>query len=139
MATDFGRDTSCTQAGLRTGRYATGAQLVAENLFRRYTTPRGSLRGSEEEENYGIDLAERIGQDASSSDAAALQSELRAEGMKDPRIYALAIDVEEIDLDGGAVGYDITVVGDTKDGPFELTIKATSVTVELLGIKTGED
>ncbi len=57
---DFGREISCTDS-LKTGRFSTGARLVAEAAYRRLTTPRGTLRGGEEEANYGIDLTEMCG------------------------------------------------------------------------------
>jgi len=134
MTANFGRDTSCTSS-LKTGRFVTGARLVAEAAYRRLTTPRGMLRGAEEEANYGIDLAELIGNVNPKAAAAALPERIRAELSKDERIDSVAVDVL-ISVVGPATTFVITVTCGTAAGPFELQLEASDVTVELLGIKT---
>jgi hypothetical protein len=129
----LGRDTSCTDS-LRTGRFVTGAQLVAESDYRRLTTPRGMLRGGEEDQNFGLDLTERIGTSSTNADAISLPGEIRAELMKDDRHESVAVTVTQT-KEGPAIGFVITVEGQTADGPYTLTLLATEVTVELLGIK----
>lgn len=131
---DFGRDTSCTTE-LRTGRFATGARLVAESDFRRLTTPRGMLRGGEEEANFGLDLTELVGSVATKGDAAALPGRIQSELMKDERHESVAVTILET-VEGPAVFWDIRVEAVTAAGPFTLTLKASAVTVELLGINT---
>ncbi len=133
--TDLGRDTICTTS-LRTGRFATGARLVAEADFRRLTTPRGMLRGGEEEQNYGLDLTERIGSVATKADAAALGGQIRSELMKDDRHDEVTVTVVR-SISGPAESWNITVEAKTGAGPFTLVLLASAVTVELLGITTG--
>ncbi len=131
-ASDFGRDTSCT-TGLRTGRYVTGARLVAEAAFRRLTTPRGMLRGGAEEADYGLDLLGLIGSVASKGDAAALEGRIQSELSKDPRIETVTATVLET-REGPGLRFQITVEATTTEGPFTLVLAASDVTVEVLSL-----
>ncbi len=133
MSTDFGRDISCTDT-LRTGRFVTGTRLVGEACYRRLTTPRGSLRGGEEEANYGLDLSELVGSVSTKSDLAALPGRIRTELLKDERIEAVNASV--LATGGKLATFDVTIECQTSAGPFTLTLLASGVTVELLGIKT---
>lgn len=134
--TDFGRDTSCTTS-LRTGRFVTGARLVAEADFRRLTTPRGTLRGSEEESNYGFDLMGFIGTTTGKTTAASLPGKIRSELAKDERHLSINVQVLEATDSAGLTSFDITIDAKTAAGPFTLTLRASAVTVELLGITVG--
>jgi len=131
--TEFGRDTSCTTE-LRSGRFATGPRLVAEAAYRRLSTPRGMLRGGEEEAEYGLDLMDMIGNVVTKSDAAALGGRIRSELTKDERIQTADVVVERITA-GPSTSYQITIIGKTSEGPFDLQLAASDVTIELLGIK----
>lgn len=134
-SSSFGKDISCT-SGLRTGRFAMGARLVAEALYRRLITPRGMLRGGEDEANYGLDICGLIGSSTSASDEAALPGRIRVELMKDERVESVEVSVVS-SVSGPTTSYTITVEAQTAEGPFMLTVAASSVTVELLGIKEG--
>ena len=133
MAVDYGKDTSCTTA-IRSGRFATGSRLVAEAAYRRLTTPRGMLRGGEEEADYGLDLTELIGSAATKSDAAALGGRIRSELSKDERIIGVTVDVVATTV-GPVTTFLIDVSAQTTSGPFVLNIGINEETVELLGIK----
>ncbi len=132
MTTDFGREMSCTDT-LKTGRFVTGPRLVAEADFRRLTTPRGMLRGGEEEQNYGLDLTAMVGGSGSEATAAALPGQITSELMKDERHESVDVTVVRT-VDGAAVTFDVTIEGQTSEGPFTLKLRASDVTVELLGI-----
>lgn len=132
MTTDLGRDISCTTS-LRSGRFVTGARLVAEAAFRRLTTPRGMLIGDEEEANYGLDLTELIGATSTKAAAAALEGKIFAELTKDERITDCEVEVTRT-VDGPATALEIAVTGLTDAGPFTLKLLASEVTIELLGI-----
>lgn len=132
MSTDFGKDTSCTN-GLRTGQYSSGLRLRGEALYRRFRTPRGSLRGGEEEQNYGLDLLELIGSVSTANDIAALQGKIQAEALKDPTIQTVAVSVLS-NTDGPSTTYTINISADTDQGPFDLVISASAASVELLQI-----
>ena len=133
MSTSFGRDTSCTNS-MRTGRFASGLRLVAEAAYRRLITPRGMLRGGDEEANYGFNLAELIGSTTSAADAAALPGRIAAELLKDERLESVDAVVTPM-KSGPVTTFQIAVSARTAEGPFVLTINASSVTVELIGIK----
>ena len=133
--TNFGRDLSC-MTGLRTGRFATGARLVGEAAFRRLTTPRGALRGGEEEQNYGLDLTELIGSTSPKATAASLPGRIRAELLKDERIEEVSAEVTDVS-DGVSTRFDIVIEALTSEGPFELQLLVDGVTVELLGFTEG--
>ena len=130
---DFGRDISCVTE-LRTGRFASGSRLVAESVYRRLTTPRGMLRGGEEEANYGLDLTELIGSVSNKSDAAALPGRIESELRKDERIDSVTVTVVET-TQGVAKSFEVFIEAETGEGPFDLQLQVSEVTVDLLGIK----
>lgn len=133
MATDFGKDVSCTTE-LHTGRYASGSRVVAEAAYRRLTTPRGMLRGGEDEANYGLDLTELIGSASTKADAAALPSRVKAELLKDERIISANVVVTPT-REGATTTYLIAITAETTAGPFTLGVGVADVTVQLLGIE----
>lgn len=120
MAVNFGRDTSCTTE-LRSGRYATGVRLVAEAAFRRLTTPRGTLRGGEDEAGYGIDLLGMVGTVSTKKDAAALPGRIEAELRKDERIESVVVTVLETTV-ASLSSFQIDIEAVTEGGPFTLQI-----------------
>jgi hypothetical protein len=131
--TYFGRETSCTTE-LRTGRFVTGPRLVAEACYRRLTTPRGMLRGGEEEASYGINLMDLVGSTQSKAEAAALPGRIRTELEKDERIESVTVSILETRSASGDIALSISIEAVTGVGPFTLTLLASDVTVELLGI-----
>lgn len=133
MAVDFGRDVSCGPGGLRSGRLVSGTLLVAEAAYRRLITPRGSLRGGKDEDEYGEDLTAFVGNVGSTAAAAALPGIIRIELLKDERILAVDASVVVTTTTAGAVAYDVSISCDTAAGPFTLRLAVSDVTVELLG------
>ncbi len=131
MATEFGKDTSCTDE-LRTGRYVTGLRLVAEACYRRLTTPRGTLRGGEDEQNYGLDLAQFVGSTNPRAVEASLPGRIANELTKDGRVDSVEVDILTT-TDAGLVTFAITVAVETAEGPFTLQVGIDDVTVSLLG------
>ena len=133
MATNFGREVSC-MTEMRTGRFATGTRLVAESIFRRLTTPRGMLRGTEEEGNFGLDLTELIGSVSTKSDAASLPARIQAEILKDERVESVTVRVVD-ESAGVAKFFTVFIEATTAEGPFSLTLGIDEVTVGVLGIE----
>ncbi len=129
---DFGRDTWCLDE-LKTGRWVTGPMLVAQAFYRRLRTPRGVLRGGEAEENYGLNLPGLIGASNPKTLAATLPGKILAEGKKDERIDSVEVTLVSTTV-GPATTFDITIVGQTALGPFTLVVRASAVTVALLGV-----
>jgi len=134
--TDFGRDTSCLPGtGLRTGRLVSGPRLVAEAGVRRLTTRRGTLRGGEEEANYGKDLTELVGTVGTTNAAAALPGQIKAELSKDERIDPGKISVTVTStVSGPSTKWNVAVKGETAEGPFDFVLAVSDVSVELLGM-----
>ena len=129
---DFGREISCTTE-LRSGRFVTGVRLVAEAAYRRLTTPRGMLRGGEDEANYGFDLSAYVGSVSVSAAEASLPARIRAELLKDQRIESVETSIEVV-VDGPATSFVTTVRAQTAGGPFTLQLDVSAVTTQLLGI-----
>lgn len=137
MAADYGRDMSCTTS-LQTMRYVSGAQLVAEAVYRRLTTPRGMLRGSEEDAEYGLDLTSFVGKGDPLTVAVSLPGKIRAELQKDERIIDVRAEVLSV-TEGPATSFEIRIEATTDDGPFELTLGVGDVSVEILNLSAGDD
>jgi hypothetical protein len=135
MATGFGVDIYCTDR-LRTGKFASGRVALAQAVYRRLTTPRGTLRGGDEEQAYGIDLPGFVGRTATAIAIAALPGIIHAELLKDGRIADTAAEVIASTDSNGLVTLTITIrvvpVDDTEE--FSLTVAASATNVELLGI-----
>lgn len=132
MAVDFGRDTSCT-TGRRTGRLSSGPRLVGEAIFRRLSTPRGRLRGGKDEQNYGLDLTDLVGQCSSKAYVASLPGLIQTECEKDTRLIRADVTVTATVV-GPTTTLDVVVVGITSAGPFTLRLAVSEVTVALLGL-----
>jgi phage baseplate assembly protein W len=130
--TDFGKDTSC-DSELRPGQLASGSRLVAEAVYRRLTTPRGSLIGSDEEAEYGLDLLDLIGSSVVDADVAAMPGLIRNEVLKDERVKSVTVTVKKSTL-GPSISLLVSIDGETFDQDFQLTLLASDVTVQLLNI-----
>jgi hypothetical protein len=132
MATDFGRDLWCDDS-LRTGRFVTGIKLLGQAIFRRLTTPRGSLRGGEAEANYGLDLVGLLGSGDVRNLVASLPDRIRLELVKDERIADVTAIVDAT-YDGPKATLAISIAVESSVGPFTLKLSVNDVTAELLGI-----
>lgn len=116
---------------LRTGRLATGNQLVAQACYRRLTTPRGALRGSPDAEIYGLDLSAYVGAVGTAIAVAALPSLIGAELRKDDRVSSVATTIA---VDGDALTIEIEVTPADEGDPFTLTLAVDAVDVSVLGV-----
>ena len=132
---NFGTDTSCLDS-LNTGRMASGLQLVAESVYRRLTTTRGTLFGGDDEANFGLNLEDVIGQVTTPSAAAALPGQIEAELQKDERIESVTATVVPV-ISGPSTSWTITIAAQTALGPFSLVLSVSEVTTQLLGITAG--
>ena len=133
MLVSQGRDTYCLDA-LRPGRWATGVQLVAQRCYRRLITPERTLRGGEDEADFGLDLAGYIGRTDARDLDSMLPVKVRNEMLKDPAVDACEVTATRT-VAGGAVSWRIVVAITTTAGDVELILAASDVTVELLGVR----
>lgn len=83
--TGYGVDAWCADEYV-SGRYTRGFMTVALALYRRLITPRGMLRGGEEERNGGLDLSEYVGAVGTTRALQALPNLVRGELQKDDRV-----------------------------------------------------
>lgn len=121
---------------MRTGRFSSGPRLVAEAAYRRLRTKKGTLRGGDDELDYGMDLLDAIGRIATASEAAALPGQIEAELSKDERIEQVDVDVTAATV-GPSTTWTVKIDGHTAAGPFSLVLNITDVTVEIIGVTPG--
>lgn len=124
---DFGTDLSCVDDIASDGRVVSGFRVVAEAIARRWLCPRGRLIGYP---NYGYDLTQFVNADLDARDLDELQSGAAAEAEKDERVERCVVTATLQD-DG-----TLEVVGavTTAQGPFQLVVAVSSVTLTLLSV-----
>lgn len=123
---------------MHTGRLARGSAIVIQALYRRYITPRGTLRGiSDDDEDlaYGFDVCAYVGAVGTDTAIMALPGIMAAEGLKDDRVASLAFTViASTDANGDTTllieGSGVLVA---EDEAFAFTLSVDDVTVTLLG------
>jgi hypothetical protein len=135
-ATTYGKDVRCLDS-LSTGRTVRGPLIVGQRCYHRLVTTRGMLRGGEDEENFGIDLAELVGSLTGGSERERIKGIVEGELRKEAEVDS--VDATVLDLGTGATrSYQITIRAVTGEGPFELVLKVSDVTVDLLKLDTLE-
>lgn len=130
---DYGTDFSCTDDLNPNMIEVDNQRLLAESLYRRLISPRGSLYRTPE---YGFDIRDEIGSEAYPD---ILRRGIEDELTNDERIKSVDATVIMIDTDALAVEYDraletmlISITCTSEVGPFELVIGVDDVDVELL-------
>lgn len=133
----FGTDTWCTDS-LRTGRLVTATTLLAHALYRRLITPRGVLRGGQDESAYGVDVTGYVGAVGYEIAEAALPNIVRAELKKDDRVQNVVVRATLRGATGPTqsllLEIDVYPVDDTET--FSLTLAVSEVETQLLGTGT---
>jgi phage baseplate assembly protein W len=127
MAFDAGSDVSCFPDLAADGRTVTGRRLVAEAVARRLITPRGQLIG---DPDYGFDVTDYLNADMSPLDIASMRSGIEQECMKDERVRSANATLE-IDTESSL---EISISLETADGPFDLVLGVSDVTVAILKV-----
>ena len=126
MATDFGVDISAYPDLSETFETVTGTRVVAERLWRRFSTARGGLSFHP---NDGFDLRVMLNEGFSSDSLARMRTAIAAEAKKDEAVLDATVTVEFLSASRKLV---ITIEGEAADGPFALTLLVTQVSVALL-------
>ncbi len=121
---DYGNDTECTKDLTFSRTEVTGETMMAQAMLRRLTTPRGTLI---ESPDYGYDLRQFM--KASTPPASVINSNVENEVLKDERVADVTVQTTFNEATGVL---EISVVGFGAEGPFDLTIGISDVTVELL-------
>lgn len=126
-------DTYCIDA-LKTGRYASGTTLTAQRLYHALTTPRGALRGGEDEGSFGEDLSSIIGNN--SNDAARqIKAKVARAASKDEDILSISTNVISTIESNGSTSFIVTISAESSTGPFEFVLAISDVTIALIGLK----
>ena len=133
----YGVDLFCYDQ-LFTGRLASGVELVAQAIFRRLNTARGTLRDGDEGLVYGLDLLDFVGTVGTPNAVDALPDAVVAEILKDDRVArAEASAVIQRTSEGlVTIVLDIDVTLTEADETFTLTLGVGDVSVALLGVTT---
>lgn len=129
-----GLDTYCLDS-LEPGRMATGVDLVAQRCYHRLITPRGRLRGGEEEADFGMDLAGFIGSTEDSALKSMLPVRVQNELLKDPTVDSVKVIANRTES-GGRISWDLTVKVQSAVGPFDLILAVDDLTVELIEVRS---
>lgn len=130
---DQGRDTYCFDA-LVPGRIATGLELVAQRLYHRLSTPAGSLRGGEEEADFGEDLSDYIGSIEESAIAPMLPVRVENILLRDPAVASVDVTANRV-VTAGQVSWELTIAVVTTLGQITLIASVSDVSVDLLGVR----
>jgi hypothetical protein len=133
----FGKDTYCYDR-IVTGRTATGVELLAQAIYRRLTTPRGTLDDGDEGLVYGLDVSDFVGTIGTQRAVDALPGIVEAEILKDDRISSASVTASVVTDSAGlsTVTLAITAVPLDELETFTLTLSVSDVTVALLGVST---
>lgn len=130
----YGTEVWCTDK-MQSGRLARGKVALVQALYRRLITPRGTLRGGDQESNYGIDLADYVGAIGYDTAILALPSVVRSELLKDERV--LDVDVTVTTATNSAKGIEITiavsVIPQDESEAFTFNVSVSDVSAELIG------
>ncbi len=131
----YGTDIYCFDR-LQTGRFVSGSEVVAQALYRRLTTPRGTLRDGDEGSVYGFDVMGFVGLVGNQAALDALPDAVIAECLKDDRVSSLEVVATGTVESDGTMLITLTIdvfLHDSED-TFTLTLSVSNVTVALLGI-----
>jgi phage baseplate assembly protein W len=105
---------------------ATGFQVVAEAVLRRWSTTTGRLI---DDPSYGINLSDLIGDDLSPTDIANMQAQAAAEAQKDERVLDAQV---QMTLNNVTQLLTINATITTAAGPFTMVVAVGAVTTQLL-------
>lgn len=129
----YGADTSCGAGGYRSGVIVRGRKLLTEAIFRRLTTPRGTLNATPEEGAYGEDISALVGSVGGEIVERILPSRISAELAKDDRITSTDVTVtRSVQADEEHFLVEIDVTPADGSGVFPLTIAVDQVGAKLI-------
>jgi len=131
MSTGYGTDLWCLTS-VQPGRLVSGKLLVAQAIYRRLTTPRGTLRG---DLSYGYDVVGLIGAIGTEAAATVLRFAVRAEVMKDDRVQDVDVTVTRAIVGPGeeSLTISLSVLLTEESESFTLTLTASDVSLDVVG------
>lgn len=106
-------------------RMVSGVALLAQEIFARWTTPRGRLI---DDPDYGEDVRALLHRGMTPAQLAQVPARLETEALKDERVEAITVRISE---DSPGV-WRVTAFGEAAEGPFELVVGVSDASVILL-------
>lgn len=106
----------------------TGNTLLAQALMHRLETPRGGLL---DDPNYGYDLRALANESITTTKLFGTQRAIATELAKDERVTSVQV---SLSFDPATSALTIKVAALTAEGPFRLTLEATSLSVRILSL-----
>ncbi len=129
MASDYGIDVSCVDDIDPTFGLVRGPTAVAQALARRFITPRGGLHY---DGTYGYDLRSHLNASVDAGDEFLMASAVEAQCEQDERVSSASASVA---YDAQTETLRVAIHADGDEGPFELVLRVSAVTVEILSIR----
>lgn len=126
--TDLGTDIALLTDLAPVWGLATGATNLLNALLRRLTTPRGGLFY---DLDYGYDVTAQLNAALTQTDVGRIRGAINSELLKDDRVLSLGVTAAFL---FATKALSISIQIDTAEGPFDLVLAASSVTVELLSV-----
>lgn len=102
---------------------------LAQAIGRRITTRRGTLAWIGDDPDYGVDVRDYLGSDASAQSAFRVAAMVDAEVLRDERVLACKTTATVTD---GTLTLSLRLAD--ADGPFRLVLAVSAVTVDLLKV-----
>lgn len=126
--TDFGTDVNLVSDLAGVWGLATSSTNLVNALLRRLTTPRAGLFY---DPDYGFDLLSQLNSALTDSDLETMRGGVTDELRKDPRVLSATVSIR---FTVATMTLQVSMSIATAEGPFDLVLAASGVTVELLSI-----
>lgn len=136
MAEGFGTDLWCYDS-LQTARLASGVELVAQAIYRRLTTARGTLDDGDDGQVYGTDVSDFVGMVGPDNAVDALPDVVVAEILKDDRVERADVSASIARDTAGLATVTLEIECTLVDAgeSFTLTLGVSDVSTALLGVE----
>lgn len=131
---DLGADVALTDDLSAVWGMATGKVNFGMAIYRRLTTPNRTESGQPGlfyDARYGYDVRDLLNDDLDDAKLAAARGGIKAQCMLDERSQSVKVNLA---FTAATKALDIDISIETSDGPFELVLRATSLTLDLLTI-----
>lgn len=124
---DYGQDISCTTDLDPTFRLVDGETMMAQVCVRRLYCGRGQLLSDPNDET--IDAREFVSNGMKQGELTRVKALCESALLADPRVFSVRV---KPSYDAGARRITLPIQGTGSEGPFQLTLAVSDVTVELL-------
>jgi hypothetical protein len=134
----------------KTGRVARGIRVVAQRLYHRVITPKGTLTYSKAARSFGFDIAGKLGQVGESrAKIAATETGLVAQLKEDSAVRTATVNITRHQLSGIVVrlasrnwelpplkeSWRVEIEATTREGDIRLILDVSGVSAQLLSLE----